>query len=102
MAFRVQSEAHGALREKFKRLQQEGMDERYGLMNTVHDSMVFCYPIGLRAEMVAGVARVLAEPSKVLVHPVLAPGGLTVGVECAVGKNLAELEEVELPEEAGR
>jgi hypothetical protein len=96
MAFRVQSEAHGELREKFKRLHAEGMDERFGLCNTIHDSATFCYRRELRAEMIAGVGKVLAEPSKVLVHPVLAPKGLTVGVECAVGWNMAELVEIPL------
>jgi uracil-DNA glycosylase family 4 len=96
MAFRVQSEAHGALREKFKRLRVEGMDTRFGLCNTIHDSATFCYRKELRGEMLTGVGRILAEPSKVLVHPTLAPNGLTVGVECAIGPNMAELEEVKL------
>jgi hypothetical protein len=94
MAFRVQSEAHGALREKFRRLREEGLDARYGLFNTIHDSIQLCYPPALRVDMVREIGKVMAEPSKVLVHPVLAPGGLTVGVECAVGKNLAEMVEV--------
>jgi DNA polymerase family A len=101
MAFNVQSYAHGELREKFKELRRQGLDERFGLVNTIHDSATFCYPRERRDEMVERVQRVFAAPSRVMVHPVLAPGGLTVGVECAVGRNMAELKEVAL-DEAGQ
>lgn len=97
LALKVQSEAHGELRENLKALDREGAAEKYGLNNTIHDSFQFCYPVGLRAQMLHEVGEILLRPSKVLIHPVLAPGGLVVGVECGIGKNMAELEEVKLP-----
>lgn len=97
LALRVQSEAHGELREKFKALAREGADVKYGLCNTIHDSISVCYRKELRDGMVADISRLLSEPSKVLIHPTLAPGGLVFGVECSVGPNLAALEEIKLP-----
>lgn len=96
MAFRVQNEAHGELREMFKALRRAGLDEKYGLVNTIHDSITLCYRKELRDEMVREVHPILEMPSKVLVHPKLAPQGLVVGVECTVGKNMADLVEVKL------
>jgi hypothetical protein len=94
MAFRVQSEAHGDLRERLKALDREGLAERYGLCNTIHDSILLCYPVGLRAQMLHDISDVFGRPSNVLVHPQLAPEGLVVGIECACGPNMAELQEV--------
>lgn len=93
MALRVQSEAHGDLRERLKAMRRAGADEKYGLFNTIHDSFQFCYPIGLRTEMYQEIGGIIGRPSNVLKHPVLAPEGLEIGVECAIGKNMAELQE---------
>lgn len=95
MAFPVQSNAHGDLRERFKALRHAGLDEKYGLRNTIHDSLGFCYRRELREDMLREVGEVLGRPSNVLRHPVLAPEGLVIGVECAVGQNMAEMKVVE-------
>ena len=98
MALRVQSEAHGELREKLKAMQKAGIDEKYGLNNTIHDSFQFCYRKELREQMLEDISRVISRPSRVLIHPTMAPEGLVIGIECAVGPNMASLEEVAVPE----
>lgn len=95
IALRVQSNSHGELREKIKQLDESGAAEEFGLNNTIHDSIQLCYPIEKRQAMVRAVGPVLTGPSRVLVHPTLAPGGLTLGVECEVGKNMADKKQID-------
>ena len=89
VAFRLANIAFGHIREKLKELAAEGLDERYGLFNNVHDSFMFHFPEELLARHIAEVWPVLVAPSKVLVNSV-APGGLSVGVEGSVGRNWSD------------
>jgi len=90
LALLVQNEAHGEMRERMKQMRREGVDTRDGLCNTIHDSFSFCYPTEQREQHVIDVGRILRAPSQILTHPVLAPQGLEIGVECTVGPNMAE------------
>jgi uracil-DNA glycosylase family 4 len=90
LALLVQNEAHGEMRERMKQMRREGVDVRDGLCNTIHDSFSFCYPIAQREQHIKDVGRILRRPSEILVHPVLAPKGLEIGVECTVGPNMAD------------
>lgn len=90
IALEVQSNSHGELREKAKQMEASGAAEEFGLNNTIHDSFQFCYPVEKRQAMVRAIGPILTGPSRVLVHPVLAPQGLTLGVELECGKNMAD------------
>lgn len=92
IAFPVQNSAHGYLKYALLRSQSLGYLDRYGFINTVHDSLVFCCPTSLVEECVVNVGRELARPSEVLRF---ANGdGLSVESEAKVGSTWGAMEEV--------
>jgi DNA polymerase I-like protein with 3'-5' exonuclease and polymerase domains len=93
VAFLPANYAFGNIRETMKVLQSSGAAEKYSLINTIHDSVMFCYPREMRDEHIAEVYPILTAPSKVLKHPVLAPNGLSVDVEANFGANWSEMKE---------
>jgi len=97
VAFLPANIAFGNIRETMKELHRRGLDEQYGLCNNVHDSFVFVTDAGSIDRFLADVVPVLTAPSKVLVHPILAPGGLSVDVETAAGRNWTKAEMKEIP-----
>jgi uracil-DNA glycosylase family 4 len=96
ISFWLSNIAFGHIRENMKMIDRTGMAEKYGLCNNVHDSLLFHFPESLLDEHIAEVYPVLSAPSKVLKHPVIAPDGLYIDVDCSVGKNWSEMKEVEL------
>jgi hypothetical protein len=96
VAFLPANHAFGNIREALKSLDRAGLAEKYGLINNVHDSAMFCYPRSMRDEHLAEVHPVLVSPSRVLIHPTLAPTGLVVDVECGIGKDWSAMEEIKL------
>jgi DNA polymerase I-like protein with 3'-5' exonuclease and polymerase domains len=88
--------AFGYIREHMKELARLGMDEKYGLCNNVHDSLLFHLREELLDEHVRDIYPVLIAPSKVLRHPIIAPDGLWIDAECSAGPNWAEMKEVSL------
>jgi len=95
ISFWLSNIAFGHIREKMKELDREGLVDRYGLCDNIHDSFLFHFDEALLEEHLARVRPILESPSKVLRGPA-APGGLWIGVDCAVGKNWAEMAEVDL------
>jgi DNA polymerase I-like protein with 3'-5' exonuclease and polymerase domains len=94
ISFWLSNIAFGHIREKMKMLAAAGLDEKYGLCNNVHDSFVFHFDERLLEEHKREVYPILVSPSTVLKHPTIAPDGLWIGVECAVGKDWANMDEV--------
>lgn len=94
VAFLPANIAFGNIRETLKDLRRLGLDEKYQLVNHIHDSFVWCPKREMLGGFMEEVVPVLCAPSKVLKHPVLAPSGLTVDVEVAAGDNWAEMKEV--------
>lgn len=86
--------AFGYIREHMKALERLGLNEKYGLCNNVHDSLLFHFPASLLEEHVREVYPVLITPSKVLTHPTIAPEGLWIDAECNVGRDWSEMKEV--------
>jgi hypothetical protein len=80
-----------------KEIRRLEMDERFGLCNSIHDSFLWIFPQTMLDEFVATVVPVMTAPSKVLTHPILAPGGLVVDVEVVAGKTWASMEELKIP-----
>jgi DNA polymerase I-like protein with 3'-5' exonuclease and polymerase domains len=95
ISFWLSNIAFGHIREKMKELDRAGLVDRYGLCNNIHDSFLMHFDEKLLEEHLARVRPILESPSKVLIGPA-APEGLWIGVDCAVGKNWAEMKEVAL------
>jgi uracil-DNA glycosylase family 4 len=92
--------AFGYIREHMKLLEAAGLNEKYGLCNNVHDSLMFHFPAAMLDEHVREVYPLLVTPSKVLTHPTICPEGLWIDAEANAGPNWAEMEEVAIPKEA--
>ena len=91
VAFIPANDAHGFMREKKKNMARRGLDDKYGLVNEVHDAWWFCFPRHLLDEHVAEMTPVITSPIPVLSHPVLAPDGLWCATECKYGPTLADM-----------
>jgi DNA polymerase I-like protein with 3'-5' exonuclease and polymerase domains len=102
VAFRLANIAHAHMREKLKDLARAELDRKWGLFNTVHDSLMFEVPESRLDEHIADVRPLLLAPSTVLRHPRLCPDGLVIDVEGSCGPNWAEMEPIEIaaPKEA--
>ena len=94
VAFLPASHAFGHVRDVMLEMREQGWDERYQCVNTIHDSLVFHCPKSLVDECVHNIRELMEKPSSVLVYAKTAPNGLSVEAEAAVGRNLAEMEEV--------
>jgi len=90
VAFLPASHAFGHFRDCLLRIRANGWDEKYGLCNQIHDSMVFHCAEELREECIANVKAEMERPSRVLIYPEMAPGGFQVGADAAWGMSLAE------------
>lgn len=94
VAFLPANLAFGNIRECLKELERLGLNERYQLVNNVHDSLVFIPRARQMDNFMAEVVPVMTAPSRVLRHPVLAPEGLSVDVEVVAGPDWATMKEV--------
>ena len=90
--------AFGYIREHIKLLAAAGLDEKYGLCNNVHDSLVFHFRRELLDEHIREVYPILVAPSKVLRHPTIAPDGLWIDAELNVGDNWSDMHEINVKE----
>lgn len=100
VAFLPANHAFGGMREHFKSQLRLGLDAEFGLCNSVHDSFMYVFDRQRLDEFMARVVPVLRGASKVLTHPVLAPGGLTVDVEVSAGPTWGDMTELKLTKEA--
>ena len=90
VAFLPASHAFGLFREKLLEIRRVGADERFGLCNQIHDSMLFHCAKDRAEECIATVKPIMEERSGVLIYPGMAPLGLSVGADWAMGDCLAE------------
>jgi DNA polymerase I len=97
VAFLPANCAFGNIRCAMKELARRELDRRYGLANTIHDSLVFIFPRTMLGQHVAEVYPILTAPSTILRHPTLAPDGLSVDVEACVGTDWSAMAELRLP-----
>ena len=96
VAFLPASLAFGDMRGLMKEVARRGLDEKWEQVNTVHDSLVYLVEPSRLEEHCREMYPVLTAPSKVLVDPELAPGGLVVDVDANAGPDWAEMTEVDL------
>jgi hypothetical protein len=93
VAFLPANCAFGNIRQTMKNLDAAGIGERYGLCNTIHDSLLYCFPAPLLDQHMADVYPILTAHSPVLVNSV-APDGLWCDAECNVGGDWSSMKEV--------
>jgi DNA polymerase I-like protein with 3'-5' exonuclease and polymerase domains len=91
IAFLPANDAHCMLKAALIRLEHRDLLKGYGFINTVHDSLLFECPTGLVDECVATVREEMERPSPMLVDPLVAPDGLSVGVDVKLGRNWQEM-----------
>lgn len=91
LCFFTQNDAHGELKDRILTIAEQGLDEKYGLLNTIHDSLIFECPIDLAQECRYNVGRIMEAPSLVLIDPISAPKGLSVEVEVQGGPDWANM-----------
>jgi DNA polymerase I-like protein with 3'-5' exonuclease and polymerase domains len=90
LCFFTQNDAHGELKDRMLTLAERGLDERYGLLNCIHDSLIFEVSLELLEECLYTVKEIMQAPSKVLVDSISAPNGLVVEVEAKGGPSWSE------------
>jgi hypothetical protein len=95
LSFFTQNDAHCYLKDALLRLNEYGALDRYGFMNTIHDSLMFECPLELRDEAIRTVAEEMERPNVTLSDPLIAAGGLSVAVGVSVGDNWSEMKEVD-------
>jgi uracil-DNA glycosylase family 4 len=94
VAYLPNADAYGIKRQVLVELGDRGWDERYGLLNDVHDALYFECESERSESLLADVKPLMEQKCKYLVDPVVAPDGLWCGVEAASGTDWAKWEKV--------
>jgi DNA polymerase I-like protein with 3'-5' exonuclease and polymerase domains len=90
IAFPVQGTAFGMLKWEHRRMSDNGYMGKFGFINSIHDSNVFCVEDSLIECCFTNIASIMSAPCGVLVNSVTSKEGLRVAVEASVGKNLQD------------
>jgi hypothetical protein len=90
IAFPVQGEAFGMLKWEIRKMWVKGILEKYGFINTIHDSNVFLVADSHRDNCLVDVFDIMHSPCDRMVNQATGALGLTVGVEASIGKNLQD------------
>jgi hypothetical protein len=96
VAFLPANIAFGNIRETMKELSRQGIDERYGLCNCVHDSLLWNIDARDLEQHIADVHPILTAPSRVLRHPTICPDGLVIDIEGSAGPDWASMEPIQV------
>jgi hypothetical protein len=91
LCFFTQNDAHGELKDRIVTIAERGLDEKYGMLNTIHDSIIFECPNDLVLDAVQDIKTIMESPSQVLIDPVVAPNGLSVEVDVQGGPSWGEM-----------
>lgn len=83
------------LQETTDKLKELGLLDKYRLINTIHDSLVFECPNEYLDECIREVSRVMQMPSELLRNETM-EGGFSAMVEVMVGKRFGDLKEVKI------
>lgn len=93
-AYLPSSNAHFMLRDKLLQANSQGWLERYGLINVIHDAVLFHCPTNLVEECVYNIKALMEAPVLQMADPKVAPAGFTCGAEAMVGSDWSNMEEV--------
>ena len=91
IAFKPAANAFGMIRWAMLRLREEGLDERYNLINTIHDSLTLHPKIEDAQAAIDAYVPIMQAPCPLMIYPgVTPPEGLSVKVDWAMGDSMAE------------
>lgn len=93
-AYLPSSNAHFMLRDKLQQANDKGWLESYGLINVIHDAVLFHCPTKLVDECVHNMKELLESPAMEMADPEVAPNGFQCGAEAMVGPDWARMIEV--------
>lgn len=94
IAFPPSNIAHCHMKDAMLRMQEKGYDEKYGLCNMIHDSVIFNCADRYVEECLENIKAEMEAKSTVLVDPVICPDGFWVATDAMVGSNWAEMEKI--------
>ena len=87
LTFLIQNDAHGYRNDAMIRLDEAGQNERYGLVDEIHDDLRYCCREELVDACLHEVSAEMVKRQPVLTDPVMAPDGLWCDVDAKVGRN---------------
>ncbi|MGH9439274.1 MAG: hypothetical protein ACRD22_15605, partial [Terriglobia bacterium] len=91
IAFLPANDAFGVIRAVIVELARLGLDEKFSLVNTIHDSLIF-NPLPEQVdELIAEVKPIMEQPWTRLISEIV-PDGLVCRVDVARGESLGEME----------
>lgn len=94
VAFLSSNDAFGHIKDAIRELDARGYLEKYGFINTVHDSLLFETDRDLAVECLLNVWPIMEAPSKILIDKDVAPDGLVCQVSASLGPNWANMKEI--------
>lgn len=94
VAFLPANDAFCHIKKAMLNLNRAGLLAQFGLINQIHDALMFECPLELEEECIKNVKMVMEAPSDVLVDPIVAPGGLSVEVGVSRGLSWDKMSEV--------
>jgi len=94
IAFLPANDAFGEIKDRMLVIADAGLDERYGMVNNVHDSLLFECPNALVSEAIPKIKLIMERPSDILISPIVAPHGLSVEVDVQAGADWASIKGV--------
>jgi DNA polymerase I-like protein with 3'-5' exonuclease and polymerase domains len=94
IAFLPANDAFGEIKDRMLVIAEQGLDERYNMINNVHDSLLFECPNALVEEAKERIKLIMEKKSDILVSPIVAPNGLSVEVDVQAGSDWANIKGV--------
>jgi len=91
LAFPVSNNAHYHMRETMLLLEEMGLNEKFRLINTIHDSLVYEPLVKDADECISEVKKVMERKSEVLKNETM-PDGFFCAADSKIGKNMAEMD----------
>ncbi len=89
IAFRPAANAFGVIKDAMNRMQKNGMAERCGLINNIHDALLFCLPAALVEQAASEIKTEMERPNDKIRHPDGSP--FWCETEIKVGQNWASM-----------
>ena len=91
IAFKPAANAFGMIRWAMLRLREQGLDARYNLINTIHDSLTLHPKIEDAQAAIDAYVPIMQAPCPLMIYPgVTPPEGLSVKVDYAMGDSMVE------------
>ena len=93
LAFPVSNNAHCHMRESMLLLEEAGFNEKYRLINTIHDALIYEPLAGEVDNALADIVPIMERKSTILKNELM-PFGFFCEVDGEVGINMAEMEAI--------